>query len=290
MKLDMLPPRIQRLWLKTMRYQFRMLHVPGKLLAMADTSPRITHKPPTPLDTIELFAAQVVSCTLEVLPLSPLRQAQESDGECKALASYCQHGWPQKSKIPVHLSKYASVADELSVRNGVLLKDARIVIPSSLRLAVLMLLHGHQGINRIKALGRESVWWPGISADIASLVTNCEQCASICVNIEEPLVSAALPGRPWEFLGMDLFNLNGQTFILVADYYSRFPEVVNLRSTTAQAVIDSLKTIFAHHGIPQEVMSVNGPPFSSQGFAASYGFNHVTSSPHYAQSNGEDGA
>ncbi|XP_072143342.1 uncharacterized protein [Dermacentor andersoni] len=52
---------------------------------------------------------------------------------------------------------------------------------------------------------------------------------------------------------MDLFHLNGQTIILVVDYYSRFHEVVTLRSTTAQAVIDALKSIIARHGIPQEV-------------------------------------
>ncbi|XP_037515525.1 uncharacterized protein K02A2.6-like [Rhipicephalus sanguineus] len=89
---------------------------------------------------------------------------------------------------------------------------------------------------------------------------------------------------------MDLFRLNGQTFLLVVDYYSRFPEMVTLRSTTARAVIDALKSIFARHGIPQDVRSDNGPPFSSQefaAFAASYGFNRATSSPHYAQSNGE---
>ncbi|XP_037279907.2 uncharacterized protein LOC119172865 [Rhipicephalus microplus] len=58
----------------------------------------------------------------------------------------------------------------------------------------------------------------------------------------------------------------------------------------AQAVIDVLKSIFARHGIPREVRSDNGPLFSSREFAAlaaSYGFDHVTSSPHYAQSNGE---
>nr|XP_050042515.1 uncharacterized protein K02A2.6-like [Dermacentor andersoni] len=224
MELDVLPPRIERLRLKTMRYQFRMLHVPGKLLATADTLSRITYQPPTPLDTIELFAIQIVGCTSEVLPLSPndVRQAQESDGECKAFASYCQNAWPKKTTIPLHLSKYASVADELSVCDGVLLKGARIVIPSSLRPAVFTLLHeGHQGINRTKALARESVWWPGISTDIASLVANCEQCASTRVNFAEPLLSTALPGHPWEFLGMDLFHLNGQTFILVVDYITQ---------------------------------------------------------------------
>ncbi|XP_037509314.1 uncharacterized protein K02A2.6-like [Rhipicephalus sanguineus] len=252
-------------------------------------------KASTPVDTVELFAAQVVSCMSEVLPLSPedVRQAQESDAECKALISFCQQGWPRKTKLPVHVSKYASVADELSVYDGILLKGPRIVIPSSLRPAVLTPLHeGHQGINRTKALARESVWWPGISADIGrqQTSTNCEQCTSTRVNLAEPLVPTALPGRPWEFLGMDLFHLHGQTFLLVVDYYSRFPEVVTLRGTTARAVIDALKSIFARHGIPQDVRSDNGPPFSSQEFAAfavSYGFNHATSSPHYAQSNGE---
>nr|XP_037273152.1 uncharacterized protein K02A2.6-like [Rhipicephalus microplus] len=166
-----------------------------------------------------------------------------------------------------------------------------MVIPHSLRPAVLTLLHeGHQGINRTKALARKSIWWPGISADITSLVTNCEQCASTRVNLAEPLVSTVLPGRLWELVGVDLFHLRSQTFILVVDHHSRYPEVVTLRSTTAQAVVDVFKSIFARHGIPREVRSDIGPPFSSREFAvlaASYGFDHVTSSPHYAQSNVE---
>lgn len=280
MELDMLPPRVQRLRLKTMRYQFQMLYVPGKLLATADTLSRIPPKAPCPLDTVELFATDVVDSTSEVLPVSleDVRKAQGSDGECSALISFCQRGWPQRSKLPLHLGKYAAVMDELSVCNGVLLKGACLVIPSSLRLQVLTLLHeGHQGINRSKARARESVWWPGITAEITSMVTNCEQCASTRVNLSEPLVSTPLPGRPWEMLGMDLFHLNGQTFILVVDYYSRFPEVVTLRSTTPQVVIDVIKSIFARHGIPQRVRSDNGPPFSSReftSFAKSYGFDH----------------
>ncbi|KAL3236792.1 hypothetical protein MRX96_022200 [Rhipicephalus microplus] len=43
----------------------------------------------------------------EALPLSPedVRQAQESNGECRALTFFCQNGWPQKSKLPLHLSQ-----------------------------------------------------------------------------------------------------------------------------------------------------------------------------------------
>lgn len=49
-----------------------------------------------------------------------------------------------------------------------------------------------------------------------------------------------------------------------------------------------MKSQFARHGIPDRVLSDNGPPFGSREFAEfsrSYEFEHVTSSPRYAQSN-----
>ena len=47
--------------------------------------------------------------------------------------------------------------------------------------------------------------------------------------------------------------------------------------------------MFSRHGIPQMVRSDNGPQFIStefKKFAKEWGFQHVTSSPHYPQSNG----
>ena len=46
--------------------------------------------------------------------------------------------------------------------------------------------------------------------------------------------------------------------------------------------------IFSRHGIPATVISDNGPQYSSEAFrffSQEYNFNHVTSSPHYPQSN-----
>ena len=74
------------------------------------------------------------------------------------------------------------------------------------------------------------------------------------------------------------------------DYYSRFIEIVKLSSTTSRGVINHLKSIFARHGIPQRVISDNGPQYSSSEFtqfARDYKFNHITSSPHFPQANGE---
>ena len=51
-----------------------------------------------------------------------------------------------------------------------------------------------------------------------------------------------------------------------------------------------MKSIFARHGIPEKVISDNGPQFSSHEFsqfASTYCFEYVTSSPYFPQSNGE---
>ncbi|XP_064469533.1 uncharacterized protein K02A2.6-like [Ornithodoros turicata] len=91
---------------------------------------------------------------------------------------------------------------------------------------------------------------------------------------------------------MDLFFIKGRWWLAVTDYYSRFPEIAPLRSTSSETVIEHCKSIFARHGIPDEVISDDGPQFSDaqssafKNFAATYKFRHTTSSPRYPQSNG----
>ena len=69
-----------------------------------------------------------------------------------------------------------------------------------------------------------------------------------------------------------------------------FIEVARLTSLTSRAAIKELKGIFARHGIPDVLVTDNGPNFSSAEFsvfARTWCFDHVTSSPHYPQSNGK---
>ena len=83
--------------------------------------------------------------------------------------------------------------------------------------------------------------------------------------------------------------MEGKTYLLAVDYFSRYVEVQTLSSTTSASVIRALKAIFSRHGIPATLVSDNGPQYSSQEFLAfshEYNFTHTTSSPHYPQSNG----
>ena len=85
-------------------------------------------------------------------------------------------------------------------------------------------------------------------------------------------------------------SLNGQQYMVVVDYYSRYIELVYLADTITHTVTAKLKCIFARFGIPDLLVSDNGPQFSSKEFrqfADLLGFTHQTSSPYYPQANGQ---
>lgn len=104
------------------------------------------------------------------------------------------------------------------------------------------------------------------------------------------MITTELPDYPWQKVATDLFHCKGVTYIAVVDYFSRYPEVQALKSTTSESIIKALKKVFSRHGIPEAVCSDNGPQYASSEFAefaTSYDFKHVPSSPHFPQSNGQ---
>ena len=135
-----------------------------------------------------------------------------------------------------------------------------------------------------------SVWWPGLSQQLTQLVERCPDCAKKHRPNKEPLITSSLPEYPWQAIAADLFHLKGTEYLVIVDYFSRFSEVIQLRSTTSQSVINSLKAIFARHSIPEALRADNGPQFGSQEFtkfSSDYQFTHITSSTHFPSSNGQ---
>ncbi len=135
-----------------------------------------------------------------------------------------------------------------------------------------------------------SVWWPGITKQIKDKVSQCETCVKNSYSHPEPLLNTPLPSRPWQRVAADLFHWNKGNYVLLIDYYSRYIEVASLTSTATKPVIEKLKVMFARHGVPEVLVTDNGPQFAASDFddfAKDYDFHHVTSSPRYPQSNGE---
>ena len=196
-----------------------------------------------------------------------------------------------KSLLQGELRKYWPDRAVLTVHDGLLLRGTRLVIPSALRGDVLQRLHeGHMGVTKCRNRAKQTVWWPGLSSQLNDMVLKCKTCIQERRNVKEPLMPTEMPDRPWQTLGADLFTLKGKTYLLVVDYFSRYVEIALLSPTRSEDVVVHLKSMFSRHGVCNYLKSDNGPQFQGshfKNFAAEYGFQHITSSPKFPQSNGE---
>ncbi|KAM7281966.1 uncharacterized protein ISCGN_002124 [Ixodes scapularis] len=295
--LDDLTPRLQRLRMRLMRYSFEVVHVPGKELQAADSlsrSPLPQRQDREMQEEIDCFIRHIeTSLPATQTSLQWITAEQNKDPVCQRLASYSHKGWPNRRGLGTDLKEYYEYRHHIAVQNSLLMNGSRIVVPESCRPHILQQLHeGHMGIGKCKARANVSVWWPRINDHIERLVKNCEKCIKTGQNRKLPLIPSEFPSQPWERVAMDLFFIHGKWWLVVVDYYSRYPEIARLESLTAACVIMHCKSIFARHGIPEVVVSDNGPQFSGTTgsaftkFSQTYGFKHITSSPRYAQSNG----
>ena len=296
--LNSVPIRCQRLLMRMMRYNPRAQHVPGKQLVIADTLSRhplttCGSEDEQTAEEIRMYVNEVArSWPVSNVRLDEIREASDRDPVMQEAMKFTVEGWPKKGgDLTSDIRDLYSVRSNLSVVDGLLVYNGRIVIPSALRSKILEIVHhGHQGVTKCNERAKEAVWWFGIGKEIKRVVGHCRECQEKRASQRrEPLSSMPLPEGPWTRVGVDLLSSKGKIFIVVMDYYSRYLEIMHLSNATSSLVIAKLKSIFARWGIPTELVSDNGPQFSSEAFlyfSKSYGFKHITSSPLYAQSNG----
>ncbi|XP_015271459.1 PREDICTED: uncharacterized protein K02A2.6-like, partial [Gekko japonicus] len=214
------------------------------------------------------------------------------DSVLSRVLNWVWRGWPVGSVEP-EFGPYKSRQNELSISKGCVLWGNRVVVPDKLRTRVLESLHeGHPGMVHTKALARGYVWWPGLDKEIEEWVRGCPKCQQV-----RPDPPQATPqgwessGKPWARLHIDFAGpLQGQMFLIVVDAMSKWLEVVHMKSTTSLAVIHALRRLFATHGLPDVIVSDNGPQFVSEEFRlflTSNGIRQMTSAPFHPASNGQ---
>lgn len=81
-----------------------------------------------------------------------------------------------------------------------------------------------------------------------------------------------------------------QHYVVSIDYLSKWPQLAKLDNLSCGNVISRLKSQFSRYRIVDDVITDNGPQFSSRDFlqfAKEYGLEHTTTSPHYPQAIGQ---
>ena len=167
--------------MRMMRFNAHAVHVPGKMLLVADALSR------KPLSNQACELSELVEQHLEVIragwPVAPvvedrIRASTQGDPVLKRVAEYVTEGWPASARaVPVQLLPYYSERGVLSVLDGLVVKGVCIVIPASMKSEVLERLHeSHQGLTRTRQRARNAVWWPSISQDLKSVSDGCVEC------------------------------------------------------------------------------------------------------------------
>ena len=282
------PRRLQNLLLRTQEYSYTLSYTAGTAIPVADALSRA----PLPSKKSGEIVNNVFYTPIKKQRLQEVKAATQVDDVLTTLKLVILDGWPNtKQDVPPSVIPYFDYRDELTVQDGIILRGERVVIPTSLRPDLKAKLHaGHLGINSCLRRARELVFWPGMSTDIRQAIEGCTTCAMHAgKQATEPLVMTDVPDRPYSKIGTDPFTIQERDYLINVDYYSTFIEVDYLTSTTSEVIISKLKQHFARYGIPDTVISDNGPQYSSEKFrefAAKYNFQHITSSPGNSQSNG----
>ena len=76
-----------------------------------------------------------------------------------------------------------------------------------------------------------------------------------------PLHPWKWPVKPWERIHIDFFEKDKLNFV---DAYSKWLEIISLSSTTSLKTIEALRSLFSSYGIPEELVSDNGPQLAAE--------------------------
>ena len=129
------------------------------------------------------------------------------------------------------------------------------ILSKKLQENVLIDVHrDHQGIARMKANAKSYVWWPELDKSLEKIAKDCQACKSTkSMPAVAPLHSEC--------------TLTSRMFFVLVDAHSKWPEVAEMKLTTAERTIEVTRTIFGSHGTPYQVVSDNWTQFTSKEFA-----------------------
>ena len=151
-------------------------------------------------------------------------------------------------------------------------------------------MHGHD-CKPVTLILLFYVWWPNLDQCLEKTAKNCLSCQQVNnVPAVAPLHPWVWPSKPWQRIHIDFVGqLKGRMYLVAVDAHSKCPEVIETNSTAASPTIQALQDPFATFGLPEQIVSDNGPPFNSQDistFMKLNGIKHIRSTPYQPSTNG----
>ena len=239
---------------------------------------------------VQHYVNYVVTCsTPKAVTRDQVKGATDVDPALQALKRCINQGW-----IDAKTQKYIQVFHELSIADGIFLREDWIVVPEKLRHLMVEIAHeGHQGQVRRKQLLGAHVWFPGMDLQCDKFVSMCIACqANTPQTHHEPLKMTDLPEGLRDKISVDFRGpmAGGDLAVVFCCQYARYPVVEFVGSTSEKATIPIFRRVFDTYGVPKEIKSDNRPSFNSHKFeeyTQEEGFNHWKLTLGWAEANVE---
>lgn len=284
------------------RYNFRIVHVPGRENERADALSRRDQDMPqdgsdqrladrnmqllkpemlAPSRIVRALPAMVSpprSQTLGELPdeLMGWDQAVEDDEvyiQAKEAVRTSARKFPTELRLKVSISE-CSLSNE-----GYLLFRRRRWVPNSNNLRTRLIqtthdsaLHGHPGREVTYALVARQFFWPGMAKDIRTFVENCDSCGrnkAWRTRRQGFLKPLPIPDRIWSEISMDFItdlpeSGGCRNMVVITDRLSKGVIADGLKNIEAETVAKwFVRRYLPHHFLPAAIVSDRGTQFTS---------------------------
>lgn len=186
-------------------WKFSIVYFPGRTNFFADATSRNPSQPPDPLEATEKRIASVATAAIAVT-LDDIVAAGKGDPQYLA-TKLLLAGDPNLS--PAACGPYHAIRNKIYASGDHLLYDDRMIIPVPLRPKVLQILHSaHQGISNMTHRASQTVFWHGLTNDIARTRAKCRTCNLIALlQSQVPVEQSLTPSTPFEAIAVNYFDL-----------------------------------------------------------------------------------
>ena len=297
-------PRQIRLKEKLMRWDLKVVYIPGKNLGGTDALSRygVRGNNDEKVNWISQLAdkdsiapwSEDTLCTMTgsqpPVIQKDILSTTASDKTLTQLRTFILKGFPEtKSELPHDLQPYWRTRDMLTEYEGVIYMGDRVVVPEALRSRTLETLHAaHQGTSSMRLRAERNLFWPNMAKDIASTRLSCCSCdATAPSQSPEPPITPITPEYPFQHVCSDYFSLAGHNFCLVVDRFSNWLQVYTGKGG-AYNLISLLGQSFHSFGIPETLTSDGGSEYiagNTKEFLRKLGVHHRLSSVGFPHAN-----
>ena len=202
------------------------------------------------------------------LTLQDTKEATIKGCQLTKLKTYIVDGFPKhKHECAEDIHSFFDYRESLTIIDGMVMKDKRIVIPESLCNDALKVLHrSHMGIVKTKECASISMFWPKIYSDIENYLSTCHPCMMYKVKQQAESLEHDVPTKPWYSLMLDNFEYKGSLNLIIYDRFTGFIVVKKCADLSAHSAILSLLEVFCEHGVLSNICSDRGRNFVSKEF------------------------